>query len=215
PAWGLDDFARPSPFRNNRTRIVGALHINEHRNVIGTAVLDGLQLAHQAHVIGEIGFLASPKTGVARRVDAGCAAEGWDAEAGIVGQSGSARVLTGMAGFGNRILYECDVRVVGFRHAQRARSTHAYAARFKYGRKLAYLARIVRSKHDLTRGILTHSISPSEVSSAIVRSAHCKARFCSATSRAIPDCARSSRRFKVSRSNVWPSAVPCTSTNCP
>src|SRR5690606_20976780 len=110
PAGRLDDFARPSPFRNNRTRIVGALQINEHRNVICTAVLDGLQLADQAHVIGEIGFLAAPKTGVARRVDARCAAERWDAEAGIVGQSGSARVLTGMAGSGYGTLYASERR---------------------------------------------------------------------------------------------------------
>ena len=113
-ALGLvDDLAMPMAFADERTRIVLGPHQRQHRHVPGAPVGQAGQLLDQQRVVGQVGFLAAMHLGVARRIHAGRALQRGHAQAGVVGQGRQPRQAAGVAGLGQRVLDEGDVRLFG------------------------------------------------------------------------------------------------------
>ena len=133
--------------------------------------------------------------GVARQINAGGAAEGGDAESGIVGEGRQAGKLGGMTGLGQRIFDEGAVRLLGFRNAELALGDDFETERRQQCVQLVHLLGVVGGEDDLLH----------------VASALCWA----AISCRMPASARSVRVFICGRVNGVPSAVPWISTMPP
>jgi hypothetical protein len=70
--------------------------------------------------LGVVAGIRLRVAGIAGREHAGRAVQGFDAQAGVVGQRRQAAVGGGVAGLGQRVFDEGAVRLLGFRNAQLA-----------------------------------------------------------------------------------------------
>ena len=82
-ALGGENFAVPFAFGNNRLRVVGGPNQHQDTGKMGAPVVLASQIGEQFGIVARIRFRFA---GIACRVDARRAAEGGDAEAGVVGQ---------------------------------------------------------------------------------------------------------------------------------
>ena len=148
PARGGGDRAAPDAFRHERPRIVRMLHEHHYAVIVGASI--PLEVAKQAIVIARIALFARPfAPREVRRLHAGRAAERLYAQPGVVGERRQAAGPAGMPCFGERILDERRVRLLGVVDAELRLGYDPHRQGREQRADLAQLAGIARREHQL------------------------------------------------------------------
>ena len=100
-ARGVGDVSVPQPFCDERQRVVGVAQVNDEAGVVSAAVAVIGEGGEQFAVVAGVAFAA-----VARRVDAGRAAECRHAQARVIGNGGQPADGGGMACLDERVFDE-------------------------------------------------------------------------------------------------------------
>ena len=199
----MQDAAGPAAFGDDRLRVIGRAQQHDHRVEVRRA----LRVGHLPQVIeqlGDVRLRIAMAAGVARGVQARCAAERVHAQARVVAERGQARGLRGMARLQQRVLDEGQPRFVDIAHAEFRLRVQCIAGIGEQLAQLDELAGVAARKHQALRGEIVHR----DQSAA-------SASRCAANNCAMPPSARPSNASSSSRRNAWPSAVPCNSMKPP
>jgi hypothetical protein len=178
----------PFAFGDDRLRIVGMAHQHQHGDVVCAAIGDPGKVGQQLRVVARVGFRLAA---IAGGEDARCAAQRRDAQAGVVGQRRQPGQAGGVAGLGDGVLDERDVRFLRFRHVEGGLRQHVEIEGRQQLAEFAQLAGVARSENQFL-----HNASEA---------------LCAFTMSRMPAAASSSSVSSSARENGSPSAVPCTS----
>ena len=191
----VDHLALPAALGDQRLGVVGVADEHDDAVIVCAAVGSILQQRDELRVVALVGLRLAGKP---RRMHAGLAVEGRDADPGVVGQRGKLCVPRGVPRLRERILDERRVRLFGVRHAERALRHDLDPERREQLAELAELARIGRCEDELLHRLQAPS-----------------AARCFAISSRMPRSASATRDTISTGVNGAPSAVPCSSTKPP
>ncbi len=198
----------PDQFAANDERLGIGRMAQRHHDADKARQAQGLalHLLQQQTVVGGVLFGTGPLDlrREAGRAHARQSTERFHTKTRIVGQCGKAGVKAGVTRLGQRIFDKGGMRLFGLGQMKFALGLHLAPQRRQQGRELGELARIARRKHD-----------PPSCGSRRRHRQISSACLCSATSSAMPRCARSIMPSSCCRENGAPSAVPCTSISAP
>src|SRR5215471_13212274 len=197
-ARSVDDAAVPAPIGEDRLGIGFMADECEHAVVVCPPVGDSCQIGDELFVVARVGFWFA---GVARRLDAGRAAERNHANPRVVRESRQSRDTAGMPRLGERVLDEGLVRLLRVRDSQVALRDYFDAQGRKQAAELAQLTLVARGEHK--------TLECRHRSRLEYRSPHTpSACFCAAMRAPIPCSASASSDESSSREKGCPSAVP-------
>ena len=153
---GVQQFAGPVAFGNQRLGVQGVAHRHQHAGEVGMSVMLAQHGLHQQGVVGRISQLARHAfgvsaciLGVAGRAHAGQAAQGPDTQAGVVGDGCALPQLRGMARLGQGVFDEGDVGLGRLRDAQGALVDQGQPQRPQQGLQLFELLGVVGGEDEL------------------------------------------------------------------
>ncbi|MNF72822.1 hypothetical protein D3C84_548060 [compost metagenome] len=143
------DAAAPDPFAEDRQRVFGVPQQGQAADELGAA----LGLRHIAQHLEQLGVVrrVALAIGVARRVDAGRAAQGIHRQAGVVGECWQAGNPGGVTGLEDGVLDEAEAGFFRLDFAELGDRAHFYAIA-EHGLEFLEFAGVVAGQHQFFEG---------------------------------------------------------------
>ena len=201
----MQDATVPAAFGDQRLRVLRVAQQHDRGVEVRAAAFIG-HVAQRVEQLGDVRPRVAVAAGVARRVQAGRAAECVHAQAGVVGQRRQPGRARGVARLAQGVLDEAQAGFLCVADAELALHDAVDAGVAEQLPEFGELAGVAAGHHDAGHaGFLfdpRYDAMPS-------------ASRCAANSRAQPASARASSASSSSRRKAWPSAVPCSSMKPP